>query len=183
MGALEGFLSRSNRLPLSLAQRKWRKKHRSQKEKTPRVAGAPRPVLSLSKEGGEGEGPVFSAAAESRWKRRSLGGVSSETQGRVEGHWRARRFGSTFFAGKRWRELPACRLPAGKAGTCMHEQRKYQRGLRAISGHDATTLAQARSARHQILDPPDKRGCIVHWDLKHLDDRSVSDRSQRDSRH
>ncbi len=41
--------------------------------------------------GGVGEGPV-SAAAESRRERRSLGGVSGETQGRAEGLWRAVRF-------------------------------------------------------------------------------------------
>ena len=35
---------------------------------------------------------LLCAAALSRWKRRSLGGVSDETQGRAEGYWRTVRF-------------------------------------------------------------------------------------------
>ena len=52
---------------------------------------APQLVLSLTKEGVKRKA-LLCAAALSRWKRRSLGGVSSETQGRVvrQAHYRLR---------------------------------------------------------------------------------------------
>ncbi len=54
--------------------------------------GAPLPVLSLTKEGVKGKALFSALKRKSSWECRSLGGVSSETQGRVvrQAHYRLR---------------------------------------------------------------------------------------------